>query len=64
MAKTYPVVVVAHGDGEEVYCWGTQSGVATVRSCLATHPDEEVSVRMIEMTKKEFEALDDYDGEC
>lgn len=62
--RKYPVVVIAHEDGEDVYCWGTESGVEAVRSCLMVHPDEEISVSMTRMTEKQYDALDDYDGEC
>lgn len=70
MGRKYPVVAIDHvdcdcdGGGEVVYCWGTKSGVETIESCLRTHPDERVSVRMIKMTEKQYDALPEYDGDC
>ena len=63
--KLYPVVAVDHPErGETVYCWGTNAGVTTVRACLVTHPKEEISVKVVMMTEKQFDAMDDYEGEC
>lgn len=64
MGKKYPVVVIDHENGEVVYCWGRASGVETVRHCLREHPNEAITVRRTAMTEEEFDALDDYDGDC
>lgn len=64
MSKLYPIIAIDHEDSETVYCWGKTSGVATVRHCLKEHPDEAIVVRCITMTEEEFDALDDYDGDC
>ena len=59
------VIKLTHEDsGEIVYCWGQQMGVAAVRSCLREHPEEAVTVRVINMTAKEYDALPDYEGDC
>lgn len=63
-AKLYPVVVVEHEDGEAVYCWGRTNGIKAVRSCLKIHPKQQLSVQLIEMTEAEYDALDDYEGDC
>jgi hypothetical protein len=64
MSKLYPVIAIDHEDGETVYCWGKTSGVETVRHCLKEHPEQSITVRQIAMAEEEFEALDDYDGDC
>jgi CRISPR/Cas system-associated protein endoribonuclease Cas2 len=62
--QKYPVVAIEHGDGEIVYCWGVESGAKAIRSCLTVHPEEEISVSTIKMTEKQFDAMEDYTGEC
>lgn len=58
------VTVIAHAEGEDVYCWTKTEAVDLVRSCLRVHPSEEISVRTVYMTAEQFDAMDDYDGEC
>jgi len=62
--RKYLVVVIEHEYGNDVYCWGMESGTEMVRSCLTVHPGEPISVRVIKMTEKQYEALDDYEGDC
>lgn len=64
MGKKFPVVVIEHvdDDGEPVYCWGEESGMKTLRSCLKR--GETVEVHLTKMTEKQFEAMPDYEGEC
>lgn len=64
MSKTkHPVVVIDHIDtGETVYCWGAESGVDTIASCLSR--GELITVDRIQMTEKQYDALDEYDGDC
>lgn len=57
------IVLIEHADGSEgVYCWGVTQGVETVRACLKR--GEEITVRTVEMTTKQYDALPEYDGEC
>jgi hypothetical protein len=59
------IVVIEHeGDGDAVYCWGVRQATKTIQSCLRVHPEQSISVSTIEMTEKEYDALDDYTGEC
>lgn len=61
--KKHLVVIISHPD-EDVYCWGKTSGMELIGSCLSTHPEEEIKVSAVEMTEAQFDALDDYTGEC
>lgn len=62
--KLHDVVVIEHvSDPDDiVYCWGVTRGAQTVKACLTR--GEDVSVRKIQMTTKQYDALEDYDGEC
>lgn len=62
--KKYTVVQIGHEDGEMVYCWGEKMGLKTVESCIVTHPQEPITVSVVRMTEKQYDALDDYDGDC
>lgn len=64
MARKEPVVVIEHEGGRLVYCWGQQSGLETIKSCLRTHPKEPVKVSQIKMTEKQYDALPEYKGDC
>lgn len=61
--KKHPVVAIIHPD-ETVFCWGHNAGVATVRSCLTEHPKEKITVEVVQMTEAEFDALEEYKGDC
>ena len=59
------IIELTHEDsGEIVYCWGREMGMTTIKSCINEHPKEAVTVRVIKMTAKEYDALPDYEGDC
>lgn len=64
MGKKYPIVLIEHEAGKMVWCWNHQQGIETVDECLHKHPENPVSVRIVKMTEKQYDALDDYEGDC
>lgn len=64
MSKLYPIIAIDHEDGETVYVWGRTHGLEAIRSCVRTHPEEAITIRQITMTEEQFDALEEYDGDC
>ena len=59
------VIEIFHVDTEEfIVCWGVTSGIDAIRSCLRTHPEQQIIVAVTEMSPDEYDALDEYEGEC
>lgn len=61
-AKKHPVVAIEHEDGTIVYQWEEYRGLELIGSCLRR--GEVVTVSTIEMTKKEYDKLPNYAGDC
>lgn len=49
---------------ESVFCLGRTMTNETVAACLRVHPGEAFTVRLSDMSREEYEALPDYDGDC
>lgn len=64
MSKMYPVTYIEHED-ITVFVWDLEEGVQTIASCLASYPDKPIiSVGIIRMTERRYDALDEYKGDC
>lgn len=64
MSRKAQVFAIEYVDGEVVYCRGRAMTNRTVAACLRVHPDEPITVRLLEMSKEEYESLPEYTGDC